>query len=119
MRARPQIHARRQPAELEREFARAAAAGKFVLLDYYADWCADCARMKKTTFRDARVAALLDADFVALQVDVTDPRDAGGKALKKRFGVFGRRPCCCSAKTAPNCRGNISTATAARMISTR
>ena len=77
------------PAELEREFARAAAAGKFVLLDYYADWCADCARMKKTTFRDARVAALLDADFVALQVDVTDPRDAGGKALKKRFGVFG------------------------------
>ncbi|MGR3913035.1 MAG: thioredoxin family protein, partial [Gammaproteobacteria bacterium] len=76
-------------AQLDRHFARAAAAGKFVLLDYYADWCVDCKRMEKTTFRDPRVAALLRAHFIALQIDVTDPRNAAGKALKKRFGVFG------------------------------
>ena len=75
--------------ELDRQFARAAGEGKFVLLEYYADWCVDCARMEETTFRDPRVVEALRRDFVSLRIDVTDPRDAGGKALKKRFGVFG------------------------------
>jgi len=76
-------------AELDRHLARAAADGRLVMLEYYADWCVDCARMEQTTFRDPRVAEILRRDFVALQVDVTDPRDAHGKALKKRFDVFG------------------------------
>lgn len=76
-------------AELDRHLARAAADGRLAVLEYYADWCVDCARLEKTTFRDPRVAEILQRDFVALKVDVTDPRDAHGKALKKRFGVFG------------------------------
>lgn len=76
-------------AELDRHLARAAADRRLVMLEYYADWCVDCARMEKTTFRDPRVAEILQRDFVALKVDVTDPYDAHGKALKKRFGVFG------------------------------
>lgn len=76
-------------AELDRHLARAAADGRLVMLEYYADWCVDCTRMEQTTFRDPRVAEVLRRDFVALKVDVTDPRDAHGKALKKRFGVFG------------------------------
>ncbi|MDD9857965.1 MAG: protein-disulfide reductase DsbD [Gammaproteobacteria bacterium] len=76
-------------AELDRHLARAAADGQLVMLEYYADWCVDCTRMEKTTFRDPRVADILRRDFVALKVDVTDPRDAHGKALKKRFDVFG------------------------------
>ena len=76
-------------AELEQQFARAAAGDKLVMLDYYADWCVDCARMEETTFRDPRVRETLQRDFVSVQIDVTDPRDEDGRALKKRFGVFG------------------------------
>ena len=76
-------------AELERQFARAATENKLVMVDYYADWCVDCARMEKTTFHDSKVREVLQTHFVALQIDVTNPRDANSKALKKRFGVFG------------------------------
>ena len=76
-------------AELERQFARATAENKLVMVDYYADWCVDCARMEKTTFRDSKVREVMQTHFVALQIDVTNPRDENSKALKKRFGVFG------------------------------
>ena len=59
-----------------------------VFLDYYADWCADCVRMKKTTFRNKDVVDTL-AKFVCLQVDVTNPNDPGPRALKQAYGVFG------------------------------
>ena len=75
--------------ELERQFARAAAENKLVMVEYYADWCTDCRRMEQTTFRDSGVRETLRNHFVSLQIDVTDPRDENGKALKKRFGVFG------------------------------
>jgi thiol:disulfide interchange protein DsbD len=73
---------------LERRFADAKAAGKPVLLDYYADWCTDCVRMERSTFADAEVRAELGR-FVAIQADVTDTNDAEVKALKTRFGVYG------------------------------
>ena len=76
-------------ADLDRKLAQAKADGKAVILDFYADWCTDCVRMEKTTFTNPRVAGLLQKHFVALQVDVTDPNDAGSKTIKKRFGVFG------------------------------
>jgi thiol:disulfide interchange protein DsbD len=75
--------------ELNDRLAQAKAAGKPVILDYYADWCTDCLRMEKSTFREARVRARLTGRFVLLQADVTDPNDAEVKAMKKGFGVFG------------------------------
>ncbi len=59
------------------------------MLDFYADWCIDCIRMEKTTFVDADVKRRLDADFLLVQVDVTDPNHEGGKAIKRRFDVYG------------------------------
>lgn len=76
-------------AELDAALAAAKSSGKMVLLDYYADWCIDCKRMEATTLVDANVSAILDAEFVMLQVDVTDPNDEATSSLKKRFGVFG------------------------------
>jgi len=75
--------------ELEARLAQAATDGKNVMIDYYADWCVECLKMEKTTFRDVRVRAELANRFVALQVDVTDPNDEKRKLLKKRYGVFG------------------------------
>jgi len=74
--------------ELDQHLASAQADDKPVFLDYYADWCTDCVRMKKTTFSDPRVVTALQR-FVVLEVDVTDPRLSDSRAVKQRFNVFG------------------------------
>lgn len=75
--------------ELDREMARARSEGKYVMLDFFAEWCTDCLRMERTTLADPRVRNWLDRDFISLQVDVTDPKDPDRNALKRRYGVFG------------------------------
>lgn len=64
-----------------------AADGKFVMLDFYADWCTSCKEMEKLTFSDSKVKAALQ-DTVLLQADVTENND-NDQALLKRFGLFG------------------------------
>jgi thiol:disulfide interchange protein DsbD len=73
--------------ELDSRLAAAKAAGKPVMLDFYADWCVSCKEMEKFTFTDARVQTRLK-DAVLLQVDVT-ANSLDDKALLKRFGLFG------------------------------
>jgi thiol:disulfide interchange protein DsbD len=75
--------------ELDQQLSLAASRNKLVLIDYYADWCVDCIRMEKTTFTDPDVKAVLNSEFVSLQIDVTDPNDVNNKELKQRFSVFG------------------------------
>ena len=69
------------------EIALANAAGKSVMLDYYADWCVSCKEMEKYTFSDRNVVAAL-ADTVLLQVDVTRNTPAD-KMLLETFGLYG------------------------------
>jgi len=73
--------------DLDREIASASAAGKSVLLDFYADWCVSCMEMEAYTFTDAGVQAAL-SNTVWLQADVT-ANDESDQALLERFGVFG------------------------------
>jgi len=74
-------------AELDAEVRNASAAGKPVMLDFYAEWCVSCKEMEHLTFADARVRSAL-ADVVLLQADVT-ANNADDQALLKRFGLFG------------------------------
>lgn len=67
--------------------AIAQAAGRTVMLDFYADWCVSCIEMEKLTFPDPRVRTQLD-DMLLLQADVTK-NDADDKAMLKRFNLFG------------------------------
>lgn len=74
-------------ADLDREIAAAQAAGRPLMLDFYADWCVACKEMERDTFPDPRVHAALD-EFVLLKADVT-ANDALDQALMRRLGIVG------------------------------
>jgi len=74
-------------ADLEREVAAASAAGRPVMLDFYADWCVSCIDMERFTFTDPGVQAEF-ARARLLQADVT-ANDAEDQALLQHFGILG------------------------------
>lgn len=75
-------------ADLERELATAAAAGKPAMLDFYADWCASCKEMERYTFSDPTVIAEMGR-FVLLQADVTANDGTDQELMQGRFGIPG------------------------------
>ncbi|MFK3800071.1 protein-disulfide reductase DsbD [Pseudomonas sp. NPDC088444] len=77
----------KDPAALDRELATAQAAGQWVLIDYYADWCVSCKIMEKTVFGKPEVIQALNGVRL-LRLDVTADSDLS-RALLKRYQVPG------------------------------
>jgi thiol:disulfide interchange protein DsbD len=75
----------RSVAELDAAIAN--AGGRYVMLDFYADWCVSCKEMERFTFSDPRVHDRL-RDVLLLKADVT-ANNADDKALLARFKLFG------------------------------
>ncbi|MGZ8250400.1 protein-disulfide reductase DsbD [Methylomagnum sp.] len=73
--------------ELDREIAAAEAAGRWVMLDFYANWCVSCKEMERYTFADAKVREALRG-VVLLQADVTANAELD-QALMRHFGLVG------------------------------
>ncbi len=75
--------------QLDQRLAQAQAAGKTVMLDFYADWCTACLDMEKQTFADAAVRQRLQGqDLVILKADVT-ANTPEQRELMKRYGIIG------------------------------
>jgi thioredoxin:protein disulfide reductase len=73
--------------DLNRRVAAASAAGRPVMLDFYADWCTSCKEMERYTFSDRNVQAAL-SNAVLLHADVTK-NDMTDQQLLQHFGIFG------------------------------
>jgi len=65
----------------------AESQNKYVMLDFYADWCISCKEMERFTFTDPEVKNRL-GDVVLLQVDVT-AGTTDDEVLLKYFKLFG------------------------------
>ena len=74
-------------ADLQARVAAASAAGKTVMLDFYADWCVSCKEMEKYTFTDSGVQGAL-GNTILLRADVTKNDDLD-QALLQHLGILG------------------------------
>jgi thiol:disulfide interchange protein DsbD len=72
---------------LHTQVRNAAAQGKPVMLDFYADWCVSCKELERDTFSDPQVQAAL-SDAILLRADVT-ANDTEDQELLKALGLFG------------------------------
>jgi len=71
--------------DLKNEIAAAKSAGKYIMLDFYADWCTYCKKFEDYVFSNKEVQTLLK-DFVLLQADIT-ANDADDQGLNKYTSV--------------------------------
>ncbi|MBK9372630.1 MAG: thioredoxin family protein [Holophagales bacterium] len=68
--------------------AEAAAAGKPVVIDFYADWCLPCKELEKFTFTDAGVRQALEG-WVLLKADLTKSASPEVSALRTKWNIQG------------------------------
>lgn len=71
--------------DVNQAVAKAAKAGRPVILDFYADWCLACKDLERNVFGDKEVCKSLE-NYVLLRANVT-ANDAEDQALEKHFEV--------------------------------
>jgi thiol:disulfide interchange protein DsbD len=70
------------------ELMRSQPGGKPVIVDFHADWCADCRLVQRTVFSDPEVAEAVVSRFFAVRVDASGDT-APLLSLARRYGLPG------------------------------
>lgn len=68
--------------DLEKAQAKAKAEGKLVLVDTYAEWCAQCKELDEKTWPDAAIQAWIRKHAIAVRIDTYKVRPDLGKRLE-------------------------------------
>ena len=71
--------------EQDLEAALAQANGRLVLVDTYAQWCAECKQLDSETWVDPRITAWIQANAVAVRIDTEQARPD----LAKKYAIPG------------------------------
>ena len=75
-------------AFLDKTRAQAKAAGKPIMIDFWAKWCVYCKKLDKLVWNVPEVVAESQR-FVTIKVDATAPDDAEMTAIKEEFKIPG------------------------------
>ena len=72
--------------DYESGLAKAQAEGKYVIIDFWTDWCHWCKVLDERTYTQESVQSRLAESFVAIKVDA-ESREAQGRAEDAPTGV--------------------------------
>ncbi|MFN8588466.1 MAG: cytochrome c biogenesis protein CcdA [Candidatus Eisenbacteria bacterium] len=67
---------------------RSTASGRYVMIDFSANWCVPCHELELQTFPDKAVRAAA-SEFDAYQVDLTHYDSPEAEQFRKQFGITG------------------------------
>lgn len=68
---------------------RAERENKPVVIDFWAYWCTNCMKMKRTTFQSPAVVQRLEDDFIFVEYQAEDMNDPRNIPILNHFGVIG------------------------------
>lgn len=77
-----------QHIDLTEAKAQAIKTGKYIFIDCYTDWCGPCKRMAATSFKDPRVAAVFNKQFINIKIEMEKDKDGPETALQYKIKAY-------------------------------